>query len=498
MHSHGIKCVMLLALAVVGVERALAAEAKPTDEPKQSSPDDPKQSSSAGTPEPKNAQATIEQALVFLVKDAQKWRSDHGCATCHHGTMTVWALNEAQSRGYKVDTKALWDLTQWAKDQFMPRIRKPRDSRPGWNLVSVPAIYLGLMSQTLPVLSRDEMHQVASHLARHQEADGVWIAPPPKNGAPPTWESSETLALLAYLAWEPYEPADAKEAAAAHASRAKAADWLSKTKPTETTQSRALRLLLDVREGKPAAHFQSKIDQILSSQNPDGGWSQIAEMPSDAYATGQTLWVLSFAGVDRDRAEIQRAISFLLAHQREDGSWPMTSRNHPEVKSTRNPIRNPVPITYFGTVWATLGLLRYVPPTLDLAARQQQAFDAIRRFAGTYETDDKSPGKPVVSVKIVYELDNEDLASLVELLKAFPQLATLRFKSSGLSDAGLVHLKQLPQLRTLSLENAAITDAGLTQLKALTALEELNLAGTKVTAAGVQEFEKALPKVKVK
>ena len=55
----------------------------------------------------------------------------------------------------------------------------------------------------------------------------------------------------------------------------------------------------------------------------------------------------------------------------------------------------------------------------------------------------------------------------------------------------------MPQLRSLALENAAITDARLGHLKALTYLEELDLKGTKVTDAGVQDFQRAMPKVKV-
>ena len=113
-------------------------------------------------------------ATVLYQQDAAKWRKEHECATCHHGTMTVWALSEAKRQGYAVGAETLADNLQWTKDQFMPSIRKPRDPRPGWNLVSVPAIYLGVMSQSLPILSRDEINDVAVHLARHQEADRAW------------------------------------------------------------------------------------------------------------------------------------------------------------------------------------------------------------------------------------------------------------------------------------------------------------------------------------
>jgi hypothetical protein len=62
------------------------------------------------------------------------------------------------------------------------------------------------------------------------------------------------------------------------------------------------------------------------------------------------------AGAPRDRTEIQRAVKLLVSNQNDDGSWPMTSRAHPGEK----PMTNPVPIAYFGSAWATLGLLRSV------------------------------------------------------------------------------------------------------------------------------------------
>ncbi|HTI52269.1 MAG TPA: prenyltransferase/squalene oxidase repeat-containing protein [Planctomycetaceae bacterium] len=436
--------------------------------------------------------------MKFLAEDATKWRNDRGCATCHHGTMTVWALSEAESQGYAVPADSLKEIVRWTKDQFAPRWRKPRDPRPGWSLVSVPAIYLGVMAQNLPILSRDEIGQIASHLARHQEDDGTWEMPPAANGAPPIWESRETLALWALLAWEPTTPADPAEAGFSHIRREKTIAWLSNAQPTDTVQSIALRLLLDARTGKAAEQLQPRIDQLLKRQKSDGGWSQHPDLPSDAFATGQTMYALNVAGVKNDREEIVRAVAFLVATQKDDGSWPMTSRNHPGVETTRNPIRNPVPITYFGSAWGTLGLVRSVPPAADSPARQQQAFDKIRGYHGKHEVDEQNPQRPVVGVDLrYYELDDQEVADFVDVLLAFPQLRTLQFKSAKITDAGLPHLNRLPQLRRLSLANATITDAGLSGLKTLGRLEELNLKGTKVTDAGVQELRQAFPQLKV-
>jgi hypothetical protein len=194
------------------------------------------------------------------------------------------------------------------------------------------------------------------NLAARQREDGAWQSPPPKNGPAPTWESDETIALLALLAWQP-AAADAREASTAHTGREKALAWLNSTKPTDTTQALTLHLLLEARRGAPEKQLRLRIDRLLAGQNPDGGWRQTGDLPSDAYATGQALYALSFAGVKGDSPEIQRAVSFLATTQREDGSWPMVSRGH----SGERPYTYLVPITYFGSAWATLGLARFTP-----------------------------------------------------------------------------------------------------------------------------------------
>jgi len=274
--------------------------------------------------------------------------------------MTVWALSEAKSQGYVVAADTLTDMAKWTKERLRD-IDKPRDTRPGWMMVNTPAIYLAMMAQAVPrqdAVSSDELKRIAGHLLRHQEADGswAWSLAPAQNRPPPHFESDEVVTLLAFMALSPHVAADPKAKPAVRNSREKAAAWLRKSKPGDDTQAVALRLLRDVRAGVPAKELQAGIDQLLSRQNKDGGWSQIKGLPSDAYATGQALYFLSLAGVKNDRAEIRRAVSFLVGNQKADGSWPMTPRAHPGAK----PASNPVPITYFGSAWATLALMRSV------------------------------------------------------------------------------------------------------------------------------------------
>jgi hypothetical protein len=443
---------------------------------------------------PRTPEKVIESGLSFLVNDTLKWRTDKGCATCHHGAMTVWALSEAKAQGFAVGTEVFAEIMAWTKEQMVPRITAMREK-----LVSIPAIYLAAMSRNLPVLSGDELNSFAVHLARHQQEDGSFLLPQPAaSGAPPIWESPETLALWALLAWEPSILADPEEAAEVRGGREKTVAWLGKAEPTNTAQSTALRLLLDVRTEKPREQLPARVDQLLKLQNADGGWSQAADLASDAYATGQALYALSFAGVKTDRPEIHRAVAYLTTTQETDGSWPMTSRNHPGVETTKNPIRWPVPIRYFGSAWAMLGLVRFVPSPVDTVPKQRHAFDRILEYHGKYEVDEKSPERPVIGVDLrYYQMSDKEVGDFTQWLQAFPRLTTLQFKSTKITDAGLVHLKHFPQLRTLALENTTISDAGLALVKDLTYLEALDLKGTKVADAAVQKLQQALPRVKV-
>jgi hypothetical protein len=340
----------------------LAIDARPAccDEAQEKAPNE-----AAST---QGARQTIERGLTFLENDALVWRKEHQCATCHHGTMTVWALSEAKSRGYAVKPETLADVTAWTKER-LKGIDKPRDTRPGWRMVNTPALYLAMMAQAVPqqeAVSAEELRRIAGHLVRHQETDGAWAwsSAPPGNRPPPHFESDEVATLLGYMALGPQVPADSKNPSEARESRAKAAAWLGKREPTDTAQAAGLRLLVQVRAGESAEVLRPEIDRFLGRQNKDGGWGQLRDLPSDAYATGQALYVLGQAGVSTARAEVRRGVDFLVASQRPDGSWPMKSRAHPGAK----PFTNPVPITYFGSAWATLGLMRSVRPPVEAAA----------------------------------------------------------------------------------------------------------------------------------
>lgn len=311
------------------------------------------------SPSPRKA---VAKGLDFLQKDAAKWRKDHGCATCHHGTMTVWALVEAKTLGYAIKPDNLVDTVKWTKDRLLERIDLPRDTRPGWSMVSTPAIYLSVMALCVPnqkAVTPVELRRIAGHLLRHQEKDGswAWSSAPAQNRPPPFFESDEVATMLAFIALGSHEKGNRQKKEEFQKALKLAAGWLAMNKPGDSTQEIAFRLLLEFAENGHAKKDNPQIRKIMDRQNRDGGWGQLKGAASDAYATGQVLYILGLAGVKSETREIQRGVKFLVQSQNQDGSWPMTRRGHPGV----NPSKNHVPIIYFGSAWGTIGLMRSIP-----------------------------------------------------------------------------------------------------------------------------------------
>lgn len=309
-----------------------------------------------------DAQKSAERGLVFLEQDAVKWRKERECSTCHHGTMTIWAFSEAKNQGYQVPEEFVSESLKWTKDRLLERIDQPRDMRPGWSMVNSSALTLAVMAQCLPkqdALSADDLKRITAHLLRHQEADGswAWSSAPAKNRPPPFFESDEVATRLGEIALSDRGSEESTEPSPIHEARRKAAAWREASSRTDTTQALVLDLLAKVIEKMPAEIVQPAVNRLIERQREDGGWGQVPDAASDAYATGQVLYVLNLAGVARERDQVRRGVTFLVSTQREDGSWPMKRRSHPGV----TPSDFVVPITYFGSAWGTLGLLRSAP-----------------------------------------------------------------------------------------------------------------------------------------
>jgi hypothetical protein len=311
---------------------------------------------------------TIERAIGYLQTESAAWLNTRKCAACHHAPMPLWALGEAERQGYAIDKKFVADTIEsllGSKDKLLaskifPNPADPPDPRPQGRGLNMGLPFLAVAAQSFPSLTegqKQSLKLIAEEIVKKQQPDGSWeffatLRRPPIN------ESQATDAAWIIMALDGETGPDAPESQRAALSKAIA--WLDAAKPSGIHQDKVLKVLMGIRSAKPREKMQTTIDELLALQRVDGGWSQtVPELKSDAFATGQTLYVLSLAGYTAERPEIKRGIDFLVATQTPDGSWPMISRSTPDGSPGSSKLLTP--ITCAASSWATLGLARLAP-----------------------------------------------------------------------------------------------------------------------------------------
>lgn len=188
-----------------------------------------------------------------------------------------------------------------------------------------------------------------------QQPDGFWVpgnqflamrqwSPEVANQSTTMWAAialaeyggstqSQNVAVQKSIAWQHAQPSIADNY-----------EWL------------ATRLLWEKHFGSPL-ELQPLRQHLMTAQNADGGWGWQKSAANDPYTTGLITYVLANVCAVESAAEIQSARSFLLASQQPDGSRHTSSKNisntsDPERLKARDEIYH-----YWGTAWATLGLL---------------------------------------------------------------------------------------------------------------------------------------------
>ena len=319
-----------------------------------------------------DVQSTVQTSLEFLRNDMHVWRNQRRCAACHHGPMYLWASTVAESNGYTVDEQDLSEHADWLVSNdarlFRPSLpgatEKPR--------LSQGTIYLAHALNALPSDNKNRVRgwkRIADHWQATQQESGAWLGPA---GRPPIFNTPEILTQLISLAIvdsaDKSQENPSSSASDLQGMHKRAESWLTSTTMDVSHQGLVLNLWRATNERDP--NFTEHIDRFVKTlrelQQTDGGWSQGDGLPSDAFATGQTLFVFHRAGIGANDEAVNKGIDYLVQSQQSNGTWPMRSRSDP---ATNMPAGNLNPITYAATSWATIGMSLYVPETRARSGR---------------------------------------------------------------------------------------------------------------------------------
>jgi len=263
----------------------------------------------------------VEKALPLLQAAGPQFFDKSGCISCHNQSLPAMAAALARERGFAVDQRLAQQTLKITAAVFSPHrenLLQAVNSVPAATEVSSYAL-LGMAAEKYPA---DRLTDAMVHdLAQKQKADGRWAN---LDRRPPLGHGDLATTALCLRALQLYPIEGRREEFQKRIERARA--WLLAATP-KLSDERAFQLLGLGWSKASAADIQKAAQGLLAEQRPDGGWTQLPALPSDAYATGQALTALQqAAGLPATDAAYRKGARFLLGAQLPDGSWHVQTR----------------------------------------------------------------------------------------------------------------------------------------------------------------------------
>jgi ankyrin repeat protein len=301
---------------------------------------------------PRTLRTAIDASLPRLQHADTVFLKAAGCISCHNNSLFQMTAAVVRPKGFRIDEAAFGEQ--------MTRIRVYLESWRERELQDIPIpgqidttayILAGLADARYP--SDPATDALARYVRRRQQADGGWRV---TSHRPPIEASNISMTAVAIRSLRAFAPAT-RMADYQHAVQRGAA-WLAAARP-RTTDEFALKLLGLRWAGASPSAIRAAAADLVARQRPDGGWSQLPPLASDAYATGQALTALAQTGaMTPDDPIYRRGVQFLLDTQLEDGSWYVRSRAIPVQPDfdSEFPHGRDQFISAAATNWATMAL----------------------------------------------------------------------------------------------------------------------------------------------
>lgn len=321
-----------------------------------------------------NPREAVQSSLKLIETSMLQFNKRTGCVSCHQEGLGRITTGAARERGFRLDpavTRAHEERINGGMNALRPlhlqALKNPAAMKqvPLIEINEVTAgdtwLLAGMAAHKQPV--NEAVGAMAMVLARQQSPDGSWRYSVPRV---PMQSSFFTFTALAVQSLHTYGPKSYAAEIAERIQRAKS--WLLTASP-QSSEDRASRLLGLQWAGATQEEKQKAMEELRADQHPDGGWSQLTDLQSDAYATGQALYALhSAGGLPVTDPVYTRGVQFLLRTQDEDGSWFVNKRALPLnlYFDAGFPHGQSQYSSFNGTCWATLALLE----TLDRPQRR--------------------------------------------------------------------------------------------------------------------------------
>jgi hypothetical protein len=301
---------------------------------------------------PTPVQAAVKSAVPQLIAGASGHAEQKTCFACHNQAYPLLALTAARDNGFTVPDKFFQTQAKHIAGFLAENKTRFREGK-GTGGQAATAAYALLALELAGYEPDDTSAAVAEYLLGFEPTRDHWRM---TSTRPPTESSDFTTTYVVMRALRTYGAAEDKEKIAKRVEAAHG--WLIKTTPKET-EDRVFRLL-GLKEAKADEKtLAAAAWELLKTQRSDGGWSQLDDGTSDAYATGSALFALHQAGgLKTDSPAYRAGVAYLLKTQLADGTWKVKSRSKPfqPYYESGFPHEKDQFISISATGWATAAL----------------------------------------------------------------------------------------------------------------------------------------------
>jgi len=271
-----------------------------------------------------NVRTAIAKSILLLEKGSKgSIEQRKQCFNCHNQGLPMMALELARTRGFDVDAENLKQQLQFTAN-FLGR-NKDQYRKGAGQGGQVDTAGFALWALDNGGWKPDDTTEAVIEYLLQRQSDRPHYRP--ESNRPPSEQSYFTSSYVGLRGLKVYGIPEQQDRIKARIDQVRG--WLLET-PGMDTEDRVFRLHSLRLVTAPDDALQQAAEQLKAMQREDGGWSQLPDMTSDAYATGTALVALHEAGgLSTDDSAYRKGLSYLISTQEEDGSWHVRTRAEP-------------------------------------------------------------------------------------------------------------------------------------------------------------------------